>query len=301
MERPLQKFVLMLALWVAVPTHLYAQSQVPDLGAAVDVTMPAFESNAGPIVGIDSAHNNFHTLAGRYAALGALLANDGYRVKNADQRFSPDYLSGFNTIVIANARAADGSALTDAEVSVVATWVAGGGSLLLIVDHRPFAAPSFNLMRAFGFTPSDGIVARDLNDPIDIFTLKDGSLHDGPLTRGRNVQERVTAIGTFGGSGFGIPKAAKPILTFPPTYRTFDCRIPCPKDAATADADGLSQGAILNFGKGRVAVFSEAAMFSAQILTGTDGRSERFGFNAPGAEQNKQFILNLAHWLVGLF
>jgi hypothetical protein len=43
-----------------------------------------------------------------------------------------------------------------------------------------------------------------------------------------------------------------------------------------------------------VAIFGEAAMFSAQ-LTGPKGKP--MGMNAPGAEQNHQLLLNVMHWL----
>lgn len=51
------------------------------------------------------------------------------------------------------------------------------------------------------------------------------------------------------------------------------------------------------FGSGRAAFFGEAAMFSAQL-----GGRERapMGMNAPMAEQNFQFVLNLMHWLTGI-
>ena len=48
---------------------------------------------------------------------------------------------------------------------------------------------------------------------------------------------------------------------------------------------------------GPAAFFGEAAMFSAQV-TGPERRP--MGMNAPGAEQNAQFVLNVMHWLSGL-
>jgi hypothetical protein len=50
----------------------------------------------------------------------------------------------------------------------------------------------------------------------------------------------------------------------------------------------------MKVGSGRLAVFGEAGMFSAQ-LAGPKGQP--MGMNAPGAEQNHQLILNLMHWL----
>jgi hypothetical protein len=46
----------------------------------------------------------------------------------------------------------------------------------------------------------------------------------------------------------------------------------------------------------RVAFFGEAAMFSARFqVIGTERRP--MGMNAPGAEQNFQFVLNVMRWL----
>lgn len=61
-------------------------------------------------------------------------------------------------------------------------------------------------------------------------------------------------------------------------------------------ASGMLQGAVVQFGGGRVAVFGEAAMFSAQ-LAGPDRTP--IGMNSPSAPQNAQFLLNIVHWLSG--
>ena len=50
----------------------------------------------------------------------------------------------------------------------------------------------------------------------------------------------------------------------------------------------------LNHGSGKVAVFGEAAMFTAQV-----GRGGPMGMNDPEAQQNSQFVLNVLHWLTG--
>jgi hypothetical protein len=60
---------------------------------------------------------------------------------------------------------------------------------------------------------------------------------------------------------------------------------------------GWFQGAVAKVGAGRVAVFGEAAMFTAQWAGRGTGW---FGLRSPGAEQNQQFLLNVAHWLSGL-
>jgi hypothetical protein len=58
--------------------------------------------------------------------------------------------------------------------------------------------------------------------------------------------------------------------------------------------DGWCQGALFNAGKGRVAVFGEAAMFTAQ-LAGPQKRP--MGMNVLVADQNHRLLLNVLHWL----
>ena len=68
---------------------------------------------------------------------------------------------------------------------------------------------------------------------------------------------------------------------------------------ATVSARGLIQGGVLRHGAGRLAVFGEAAMFTAQTSV-SNGVVSQMGLNHPSASANAQFVLNLFHWLVGL-
>jgi hypothetical protein len=68
-------------------------------------------------------------------------------------------------------------------------------------------------------------------------------------------------------------------------------------DSATAirPVGGWLQGATRRVAAGRVAFFGEAAMFTAQRA----GAAQRpMGMNAPRAEQNARFVLNVLRWLV---
>ena len=69
------------------------------------------------------------------------------------------------------------------------------------------------------------------------------------------------------------------------------------EERTTVRVDGMLQGAIRSVGRGRVAVFGEAAMFTAQV-TGPD--QTPMGMNHPSAGDNAQFVLNVLHWLSGL-
>ena len=64
----------------------------------------------------------------------------------------------------------------------------------------------------------------------------------------------------------------------------------------SVSAAGRAQALALKFGKGRVVVQGEAAMLSAQVA-GPENR--RMGMNVPGND-NKQYVLNVMHWLSGL-
>ena len=87
-------------------------------------------------------------------------------------------------------------------------------------------------------------------------------------------------------------------------------RNPAPNSIANTpnvDADWIHRGNLsayhaMTFGKGRVVVLGEAALFSAQIIRFADGNQQRetkFGMNVPGND-DRQFALNVLHWLSGL-
>lgn len=65
-----------------------------------------------------------------------------------------------------------------------------------------------------------------------------------------------------------------------------------PQPKQSVSAAGRAQGLGRIFGKGRVVVLGEAAMLTAQI----DDEGRIFGMNYPNND-NKQFALNIMHWL----
>lgn len=67
---------------------------------------------------------------------------------------------------------------------------------------------------------------------------------------------------------------------------------------STSDT-GRAQGISMIFGKGRLVVLGEAALFSAQIVrTGLAGQQQEMeiGMNVAGTD-DRQFALNVLHWL----
>ena len=117
-----------------------------------------------------------------------------------------------------------------------------------------------------------------------------------PVTRGRDAAERVDSVRTITGQAFRVSGAATPVLLLAPeTVVLLPLRAwQFSEDTPRIPGDGMAQGAVLSFGSGRVAVFGEAAMFSAQV----SGKERRpMGMNMPTAAQNPQFLLNVMRWL----
>jgi hypothetical protein len=298
---------LLFALLVA--SGLEAQ-QVADSAFAPPVPRPAYKEGAGPLLLLDEAHHNFHTTTGRYLAFAKLARRDGYRVSGNSSRFSAEALAGAKILVIANAlaaRNAEGnwslptpSAFDSSEIAAVREWVRGGGSLLLISDHHPFPGAMGDLAEAFGVHMMNGFaMQRDsIANGIFTHTRRAGAVHDHPITRGRSAAERIDSVKVFTGQGFRIERGA-PLMTImndvtmlmPVVAWQFSDSTP------RTSAKGLLQGAAIPFGRGRVAVFAEAAMFSAQRA---GPNRNPMGMNEPTAAQNPQFLLNVLHWLSGL-
>lgn len=60
--------------------------------------------------------------------------------------------------------------------------------------------------------------------------------------------------------------------------------------------EGFSQGAFKKHGNGRIVVFGEASMFSAQIDEGI----RKMEMNNENAQDNYKLLLNIIHWLDGI-
>lgn len=160
----------------------------------------------------------------------------------------------------------------------------------------PFAGAATALARSFGIEFSNGFAGSSDGDigPI-VFDIQHG-LSPSAATEGRDASEKVSRVVSFTGSAFKAPADAIPVLNFGPGFVSAEPGAPFKFNPGTPRIPiaNWSQGALLNAGKGRVAVFGEAGMFTAQ-LQGPAGK--RFGMNAPSAPQNFQFLLNVVHWL----
>ena len=258
-----------------------------------------------PRVLIDAAHHNFHTAEGRYAPLARLLQESGFAVHSATGPITPQLLQTTDILVIANALHASNvdrwelpvaPAFSAEETGLLTAWVENGGSLLLIADHFPFPGAIADLAANFGFRLFNGFAIRADVAAEDVFDLDLGSLRPHKQITGADLKTPVTQIAAFTGSAFEAPTEAQPLMVLGKDYelwltsRAWEFRADTPRRSA----NGLLQGATHSHGKGRVAVFAEAAMFTSQ--SAPDGQTS-IGFDAPAARDNRAFVIHVFRWL----
>jgi hypothetical protein len=269
----------------------------------VKVARPAHGDNR-PRVLMDEAHHNFLSVADRYRPFVQLITSDGYQVISNRSRFTKDSLKGCEILLIANPYAPEtaesrneaGPAFTDSESEVVRQWVEGGGSLLLIASDGPAGAAAPGMAGKFGVDmnivetkdEANSLPARSTSL---VFSRDDGLLADHSITRGRSGSERVARVLTFGGQSLKGPPAAVSLMKLASTAVD-------KLDHGNVSAAGRSQGLTFTFGKGRVVVLAAAQMLSAEVSRMGD-YSLQTGMNQPGID-NRQFALNIVHWLSGL-
>ena len=289
-------------------------TQRADLSFEPEIPNPAFTDGEGPVVQVDAAHFNYHTADGRYAPFAHLLRRDGYVVQGLAEPATAESLARGDIYVVANALAESDvrdwslptePAFTDEEIDAIHEWVDGGGGLLLIADHMPMPGAVENLAAAFGLFLHNGFLFDDADETILDFT-RDAGLADHAITHGRDESERIDSVRSFTGQAFRSVREVEPLLTVPSGSRVKLPPVAWEFETGTPSipADGMLQGAVFRFGDGRVAVFGEAAMFSAQEQIRQKGKEAPqrrvMGMNHPEAAHNPQFLLNVMHWLSGL-
>lgn len=293
------------ALAIAVPA---AAQQVADTTFNPPIARPTYAEGRGPVVLIDEAHNNFHTADGRYLAFARLLRRDGYIVRPNKSPLTRGALDGARMLVIANAlhernrndwELPTPSAFTPEEIAAVREWVAAGGSLLLIADHMPMPGAVEHLAAAFGVFFVNGFAQDSTREDGTLtFRRSNGSLGTHAVVNGRSQDERVDSVTSFTGSAFRTTVPVDTLFRLPVTTIVLLPQVAWQFSRLTPRiaGAGMLQGAVLTHGRGRIAVFGEAAMFSAQVA----GPQRRpMGMNDPAAPQNAQFLLNVIRWLSG--
>lgn len=289
------------------PAVALAQSaQNPDTGYRFANSSPVFKSGSGPSIGF-SAHNSKYVQNGLHGALAKLAAEDGFQAADV-QGATPGRQAIF--VLINNYLPSFGdhspmeppSAFSPAEIEAIRVWVEAGGSLLILADHAPLGGGASALAAAFGFTILNGWAADERAaqagiDETEIeFAPGAGLATDHAVTNGNTGRKPIQRFHAFGGQAFIPPPQAATLLRIPQGWSaifSFGLEPAALKSAPRIDASGMAQGAVLEYGKGRIAVFAEAGGFSAQF--GRGGR--RHGFNTPEGADNPEFVLAVLRWL----
>ncbi|MGE5316807.1 MAG: hypothetical protein ACM3ME_02340 [Chloroflexota bacterium] len=299
-------FTVLTLVWILSSC---ASQQKPDNKFDVSVKTPTFTEHH-PMILFDEAHHNMHTSTGTYSPFVNLITNDGCIVKPNSTPFSKTSLAGYDILVISNAKGGKHNfkhkpAFTDLECSIVKQWVMQGGSLLLIADHYPMGSAAENLAQQFGVHMFNGETMDSIyfegnssfRDKL-VFSRENKLLLDNEITRGRKPSEMLTKIVSDRGQSLSVPDSAMVILKLSPSsYHSLPDSIwdigttTYTRFTGPISAFGNCQGLALKVGKGRVVILGEAAMITAQLFKG-----EKFGMNTPGND-NKQFALNIIHWL----
>jgi hypothetical protein len=323
----LLKLALAFMAILLVSTGICAQ-QMADPKFQSSVERPAYPQTH-PTVVIDEAHSNFHTADGRYKPFADLLRSDGYQVLRGTKKFQKEALKGVRILIISNASASDatdeasGPAFTDEECDVLRDWVRAGGSLLLIADHTPYGSAAENLGKRFNVDMGKGFVFDFANSEgvplVTVFSRENGLLGMHALLQGRNPSEEVKRIVAFTGQSLNVPQGATALMKLSPTAyespsgQELQAALPTDSQGKIIQKDenikahsrpvaGRAQGIAMKFGKGRLVIMGEAAMFSAQIIIYKEGDKQqelKMGMNVPGND-DRQFALNVLHWLSGL-
>ena len=231
MERVLRTFTKPIAfMWccalltvIGLPTFAQ-QSADPHFDTRVE--KPTFTKNF-PRVLFDEAHYNFDTTNNRYKPFADLLFNDGYHIAVNRQQFTKTSLATHKILVIVNPlggedmddEGADGPAFTLDECEVVSNWVRGGGALLFIADHAPFASAAEILAKQLGVdmsrseTTDAANADKEFNLPsVIVYSRENHQLAESAITNGRSDAERVNRVIVFSGQSLKGPQGSEAFL-----------------------------------------------------------------------------------------
>lgn len=292
-------FLFICLIGFITPTIAWCQ-QAPDTAFTFPIQQVRYAAGKGPLILVDAAHHNFHTPDDRFFAFAKLARTDGFQVEANKAIFSEAGLKNCRILVISNPlnevndqggwQLPTPSAFTAEEIEAVKKWVSNGGRLFLIADHMPFAGAAMDLGKAFGFEFLNCFAMDNRQRNIQYFHRGNKMLQSHEVTTG------IDTIVTFTGSAFKIPKNAKPVLALNDNYTLLSPQVAWQFEESTpyVYGAGFYQLASLEYGKGKVFVSGEAAMFSAQLA---GANRSPMGMNLPQAHENPQFLLNVLHWL----
>lgn len=262
-----------------------------------------YAQGEGPVVAIDEAHNNIHTLGTGWSSMANLLIQDGFQVQANASLFTAEALEQINILVIVNPLHESNlrnwtlpcpSAFSEEEIKAVKQWVTKGGSLFLVADHMPIGGAAQAIAKEFEVEWANCFDFPKKNQwPPASFDRLDRTLAGGQLTDSSAYFFQIDKVGTFTGSAFRADWL-NPILVFDDSYvlkfpqRAWQFN----KKTKVKTAEGWFQGAYGDFGSGKVVFMGEAAMFTTQLR-----RKTKIGMNSELVPDNKLLALNIFRFL----
>jgi uncharacterized protein DUF4350 len=301
----MRRILIVVALLAAA--RVAGAAQLTDSTYVPHVTRPAY-TDPRPIVLLDAGHANPFPADGRAHPFVQLLEADGYRVMPSPQPFSEPLLSRARVLVVVNALNHIGDrvytslpAFSQDEARVLLNWIEAGGAMLFVAEPTPFANAAAGLAKNFGITFGERAVTdsahrepRTVNAGSLLFSRDNGLLGDHAITRGRDATETVRQVATWTGVAVTGPPGASSLLTLGPGARELG-------DDGAARA-GDAQAIAFTRGHGRIVVMGDAALLTAQLVTGEEagahGATLALGINRTDLDDG-QFVLNVMHWLSG--
>jgi len=304
--------------------------------SATGTRTPAYESGNGPVIAFDEMHSNAgvspypqamelfkadgyrtRSMAEKWSA--ASLADVRVLfIANPGELAMVDIIRNHGSRPPTAEEAQAAASLSAEELTAVLAWLKSGVSLLLVVGHEPYPLGAATLTvalgiphwpngsagvrtelctrgqdgrRSFPWCTAGGVVQSVFfwrtdffpgGEPIfaevegappsnaKAYQSRDLVLAKHPITEGRSPTERIRRVQVGGSpSAFEAPPGYEPLLVLPPQAML-----------GTKPISGWLEGAVMEVGKGRLAVFSSSAL----IQGGT-------------AADNRQFVLNVMHWL----
>jgi hypothetical protein len=271
------------------------------------VEEPTYEKGKGPKILLDVAHHNFMIQWDFIKPFKDLANADGYQPIVDSLKFTPEYLKGYDIVMIITAlpfdfttknEVIDESTFSIKEINNLYDWVSNGGSLLVFSEHAPFDQAINPLLNRFGIESSIGITIDSLNYNKEIgrtgwieFSNQNGGLkNQHPILNGRKKKEKVNKLLTFGGSALTGKGYTNLLVLSDKSENIVHSTGVGPK------GKGNSQGLAGEIGKGKVVALGDSNGFVAMIFNEDDGSTQAAGMNLEGYDW-KQFVLNTLHWL----
>ncbi len=306
MKRLITHSVLLILLTASMAQAEWPMSNDPVFDATV--RKPMYPESPGPRILLDGGHHNFFIQWDFIQPFADLAEADGYRPVIDDETFTPEYLARFDIVMIITALPFDfttktevttETTFTNAEIAALYDWVETGGSLLVFSEHAPFDQAINPLLQRFGISSSVGTVVdtehhdKTLGLHRIVFSRENGFLNEEhPITKGRNKNEAIDSVVTFGGSSLTGEGYAN-LFRLSPTAENREH----PTGVGPIGM-GNSQALAGSVGEGKIVAFGDSNGFTAMNFKLEDGSSLSAGMNTENHDW-KQFVLNTLHWLSG--